>query len=119
MGDLLVRGKVIGRSAESDGTVIGFYDDNPMLNSFLYNVKFPDGQVKEYSANVLAENMLTRADRDGFSAILLESIIDYKKDESAIDMADKYIITPKGRKILNRTTKGWKLKVLWKNQLES
>ena len=34
-------------------------------------------------------------------------------------MADKYMITPKGRKMLCRTTQGWKLKVLWKNQLES
>ena len=62
MGDSLVKGKVIGRSVEPDGTIIGSYDDNPMLNSFLYDVEFPDGQVKEYSANMLAENMLTRVD---------------------------------------------------------
>ena len=119
MGDSLVKGKVIGRSVEPDGTIIGSYDDNPMLNSYLYDVEFPDGQVKEYSANVLAENMLTRVDRDGFSVTLLEAIIDYKKDDSAIDMADKYMISPKGRKTLRRTTQGWKLKVLWKDQSES
>ena len=119
MGDSLVKGKVIGRSVEPDGTIIGSYDDNPMLNSFLYDVEFPDGQVKEYLANVLAENMLTRVDRDGFSVTLLEAIIDYKKDESAINIADKYIITPKRRKTLCRTTQSWKLKVLWKDQSES
>ena len=62
MGDLLVKGKVIGRSVEPDGTIIGSYDNNPMLNLFSYDVEFPFGQVKEYLANVLAENMLTRVD---------------------------------------------------------
>jgi hypothetical protein len=25
------------------------YDDNPMLNSVIYDIEFPDGQTKEYA----------------------------------------------------------------------
>ena len=37
----------------------GTYDNNPYLNSIIYYVEFPDGQVKEFTANIIAENMLT------------------------------------------------------------
>ena len=97
---------MIGRSVGPEETIVGSYDDNSMLNSFLYNVEFPDGQVKEYPANVLADNMITRVDWDGFSVALLEAIIDYKKNDSAIDMADKYMITSKRKKTLSSTTQG-------------
>ena len=65
-GELIHTGKVIGRSVNHEGAMHGSYDDNPMLNSFLHDVEFPDGQVKDYSANLIAENMLTRVDTDGF-----------------------------------------------------
>ena len=118
-GELMQTGKVIGRSVNHEGAIDGSYDDNPMLNSLLYDVEFPDGQVKEYSANLIAENMLTRVDSDGFSVTLLEAITDYNKDDTAVDIADKYVITSKGRRRLRMTTQGWKLKVLWSNGTES
>ena len=50
------------------------------LNSMTYEVEFLDGQVQEYSANVIAENMLTRVDSEGFSTTLMEGIVDCHKD---------------------------------------
>ena len=43
MGDSLVQGKEIGRLVGPEGTIIGSYDDNPILNSLLYDAEFPDG----------------------------------------------------------------------------
>eukprot|EP00957_Ditylum_brightwellii_P007271 552840-Ditylum_brightwellii.AAC.1 len=43
-------------------TTAGSYHDNPMLNSTIYKVEFPDREVKEYATNVIAENMLTQVD---------------------------------------------------------
>ena len=51
--------KVIGRSKQSDGE---YCNSNPILNGLLYDVEFPDGQVKEYAANVIAENLLSQVD---------------------------------------------------------
>ena len=45
-GDTLEKGKVIGRSIGPDGTITGQYDDNPILNSVIYDVEFPDGEIK-------------------------------------------------------------------------
>jgi hypothetical protein len=51
------------------------------MNSILYEVEFPDGELKEYAANILAENMLSQVDQ-GHNLMLMRDIIDYKRDEA-------------------------------------
>ena len=120
LGEDMVTGKVKQRTIGPDGRAIGTYDDNPYLNSIIYDVEFPDGQVKEYGANIIAENMLSQVDADGMSTTLMEAIVDHKKDESkAVHADDKYVYSKSGRKHLRKTTTGWSLLVRWKDQSES
>eukprot|EP00957_Ditylum_brightwellii_P011376 860083-Ditylum_brightwellii.AAC.1 len=53
-----------------------------MMNTMIYNMEFPDGQIREYAANIIAGNMLTQVDSDGYTKTLMELIVDYKKDEA-------------------------------------
>ena len=60
----------------------------------LYDVEFPDGTIEEYSTNIIAENMITQVDYDGFNMTMIKGIIDHNKDETtAISKQDMYIIT--------------------------
>ena len=61
------RGTVRKRPVGPDGQQCGRYDDNPYLNPIVYEVEFDDGGVKEYAANIIAENMLMGVDDDGYS----------------------------------------------------
>jgi hypothetical protein len=63
-------GKITNRAIGPDGGMAGTYDDNPYLNTMIYEVEFPDGELKEYAANVITENMLTQVDSEGFSMTL-------------------------------------------------
>ena len=86
----------------------------------IYDVEFPDGQVKEYAANIIAENMLTQVDSDGMSTTLMEAIVDHRRDdEKALQHHDKYVQTKDGRRHLRKTTKGWELLINWKDKSES
>ena len=58
-GDEMAMGKVVRQSLDADGRTTGTYHDNPFLNTITYDVEFSDGQVKEYGAIIIAENMLT------------------------------------------------------------
>jgi hypothetical protein len=90
----------------------GSYADNPILNSIIYEVEFPDGQMKEYAANTIAENMLTQVDSDGYSTTLMQGIIEYRKDDAtAVPKSDKWVITARGQRRLRMSTVGWKLLV--------
>ena len=90
------------------------------MNSIVYDVEFPDGIIKEYSANIIVDNMLSQVDSDGFTVTVMEGIIDHKVDaNTAVQKGDKYITTHSGQKKLRKTTTGWKLLVKWKDGSES
>ena len=60
----------------------------------VYKVEFPNGQVKECTANIIAENVLTQVDSEGHSSIMMEGIINYKRDEStATPKSDQCVVT--------------------------
>jgi len=98
-GDQLANGVVIGRKWQADGSLTGRRNDNPLLDTRTYEVEFPDGEVSEYAANVIAENMWAQCDLDSQQRILLDSIVDHKTDGHAVAMADRYV-TVKGKRHL-------------------
>lgn len=113
-GDRELTGKVIGRKRERDGTVRGKANANPILDTRTYEVEFPDGQVAEYTANVIAESMYAQCDMDGNQQLLLQAIVDFRKDGHAVEVADMYVQRGNNRH-LRKTTKGWHLCVEWKD----
>jgi hypothetical protein len=80
-GDKLQLGKVKRRSIDDNGKTIGIYSGNPIMNSIVYEVEFPDGALREYAANILAENMLSQVDYEGHNIMLMRDVIDYKKTQ--------------------------------------
>ena len=76
-------------------------NDNPVRNSIIYDVEFPDGTVKEYSAN---PGRCHRSQGD---------------PANAVSNSDKYIATRRGQRKLRKTTSEWKLLIRWKDDSES
>ena len=106
---------VTGRTVGPSGRPEGHYDVDPTRNSIMYDVRFPDGDVKEYSANVIAENLMNQIDEEGFSKTKLKAIVDHRADDDAITKDKMYIINKNGTKRLRQTTCGWQLLVLWED----
>ena len=65
-GEELLIDKVLRKSVDKQGKVIGNPDENPILNTLIYDVEFPGGNIKKYSANVIAENVLVNFDSEGY-----------------------------------------------------
>ena len=107
-------GRVKGRQRNSDGQVIGVANRNPVLDTRVYAIEFPDGKVGEYAANVIAENTFSLADPDGNQMLLLEAIVAHRKDGHAVEKADVFVFKNAQRSI-RKTTEGWQLCVEWKN----
>ena len=112
VGEEWLDGKVTQRAINPNGKIEGEYDDNPVLNSHLYEVEFTDGSVREYSANLIAENMLTQVDEDGYSLTMMNAIINHEVDPAvAINKEDGYVTTKQGTRRMRKTTAGWRLLV--------
>ena len=81
----------------------------------MYDIEFPDGDVKKYSANIIAENLLAQVDPEGFHTNDLEAILDHKRNGTAVPMSVKYFKTKKYKRTQRKTTVGWALQIKWKN----
>lgn len=46
------------RKRDDNGNPVGTKNDNPILDTRVYQLEFPDGRVDEYSLNLIAENMM-------------------------------------------------------------
>ena len=54
-------------------------------------MEFPDGKIREHASNVIAENLLTRADEEVFSKAMMKSIAIFEKDHTATNMRDRWL----------------------------
>lgn len=72
--------------------LVGKSNENPTLDARSCQVEFPDGNVAECSANVIAENVFAMCDPDGNQQLLLEAVVDHKRDDSAVKHADRFVI---------------------------
>jgi hypothetical protein len=106
---------VFGWTVAPNGRPKGHYDKDPALNSLTYDVRFPDGNVKEYAANVIAQNLLNQIDDKGFWTTMVESVVDHRTTEDAVHRDDMYTVSHNGTKRIRQTTCGWQLLVKWKD----
>jgi hypothetical protein len=85
-------GKVVRRLTDENNLPTGKAHDNPILDTREYAVKFDDGEQLEYGANVIAENIYAQVDAEGRRYMLIDSIIDHRKDENALSKDDESVV---------------------------
>ena len=105
--------RVKGRSTDINGNLIGAHNSNPFLNTSTYDVEFSDHTVKQFGANVIAQNLYSQVDSTGRSQRLLANILDSQRDHTAVPKSDMYITTSSGQQRMRKSTIGWKLLVQW------
>ena len=81
-------------------------------------MQFPDGEIKEYVVNVIAENMYSQVDTDGYRYQILDCITDHRKNKNALEKDELYITTKSGHRRMRQTMAGWNLLVMKNGQQE-
>jgi hypothetical protein len=114
LNDEMTEAKVIGRAKDKSGNPVGVSHSNPLQDTRVYEVKFPDGPLTEYSANLIATAMFAQVDDDGNTYNIMDEIVDHRKTREAV-LEDEAFVTIRGKVHPVRTTKGWEMCVLWKN----
>ena len=61
--------RVVRRAMDGEECLIRTFNKNPLLNTLLYECKFNNGTIKEYTANTIASNIFMELDADGFPAL--------------------------------------------------
>jgi hypothetical protein len=112
--DAMASATVVGRKRDGEGNPLGVSNANPLLDTRVYEVAFPDGSTEEYAANVIAENMYAQVDEEGRQFNILEELIDHRMNQTALGPEDAFV-TIRGWQHPKRTTKGWQLCVKWRD----
>ena len=84
----------------------------------MYEVEFPDGEIRPYAANVIADNIWAQVDPEGQRYVIFESIIDHHVDNSVAVSKENMYISVNGQSTMRKTTAGVKLLVLCKDGSE-
>ena len=107
-GGTMHYGPVKRRARYPEGGLFDTRKSNPILDTRSYKVEFPDGNVAEFTANMIAENMLSQCDDAGNQYRLMSGIVDHKSNNKAVSKSDQYVVI-RGRQSPRNTTVGWKL----------
>ena len=75
-GYKIARGEVVSRKRDVDGNPIGCENANPILDSNWYKVEFDNGEVIEFTANVIVERMYAQCDKNRNYLLIIEYFID-------------------------------------------
>jgi len=114
-GDNFIVGRVIKRIRDKDGNPVGQCHNNPILDTWHYEVQFGDGSTVEYTANLVAENMLSQSDPDGRRHMIFKEIVDHRVDDTAIKKEEGFTIGFNGNVHPKKTTRGWDICVEWRD----
>ena len=107
--------RVTKRLKDASGLPIGLANENPILDTRMYEVEYLDGERASLAANNIAENLFAQVDNEGNRQVLMDEIIGHRTNEHAVKQQDVFITTNTGTKRRKETTKGWELLVRWKD----
>ena len=107
--------KVLRKSVDENGQVIGSHNKNTLLNTLVYDVMFPDGDVKKYAANLICKDVLLQVYTNGYYTNTMEAILDHNRDGTAVCMANKFFKKKQGKPTQRHTTVGWSFLIKCKN----
>ena len=95
---------------------MGVRNNNPLLDSREYEVKCPDGATDTFTANLIAKNMMSQVDAEGYSYSIIYEIVDHRSYGNALSKDNAYISTktrkPKLRQKLEVGTSKWSEKMV-------
>ena len=107
--------RVTKRLKDANGLPIELANENPILDTRMYEVQYLDGEKESFAAHNIAKNLFAQIDDDGNRQVLMDEIIGHRCNEHAVKPQDAFIITKMGTKKRKETTNGWELLIWWKD----
>ena len=90
-------------------------NENPILDSHMYEVEYQDGTKASLAANYMAENLFMQVDQEGNRHVLLDKLVDYRVNGHEVKLQDAFITSGTGTRRRRETTIGWELLAQWKD----
>ena len=83
---------VVKRLRDKYGIQIGTANDNPILDSQIYEVGYPDRNRESLAANAISENLFSQVDDEGHHSVLLHEIVKHFVNRREVTKEHAFII---------------------------
>ena len=107
--------RVTKQLKDANGLHIGKANANPLLDTCIYKVEYPDGYKASLAVNTITMNMFNQVDEEGNRHVLFDEIVDHRTYGSEVQLAYQYIKSSNGASRIRETTKGWEIIIRWKD----
>ncbi len=84
-------GTAVSRKCNTEGNIIGSAHDNPILDSWVYDVEFANGKVTALMANAIVTAMYTQCNPDGNEYTPLDNLINFRRTDAALTLDQQQI----------------------------
>ena len=100
--------KVTNGLRDKDGLSIGRDNNNPILDTRMYEIEYKYGHKYLLAANAIAEKMFVQVNREGNWHVLLQEIVYLRYDGTQIKEKDVFIPMRTGKSVAERRQRGLK-----------
>ena len=98
---------------------VGTAHKQPAMETCVYEVHFLGGHTKELATNTIAEALYAQSDPDGNQYVMLDAIVDFRKNPNVAISPNDQVKIVNGKKVVSCSTCGWELCCEWKNSSTS
>ncbi|KAL7483918.1 hypothetical protein ACHAW6_009561 [Cyclotella cf. meneghiniana] len=119
LGDRHKLARVLYRKRDSNGVPVGTTHKQPSIDTRVYEVHLPDGCTEERAANTIAEASYAQCNPDGNQYVMLDAIMDYRKNPNVSISGNNQVKIVNGKKVVSHSTCSWELCCEWKDSSTS
>ena len=95
------------KKLDNYGKTIGTEHSNQLIDTRAYAVVFIGGTTETLTANSIAGNVLAQVDEEGHRKLILDKIIDYRRNIDEVCRDDSFVETLTGMRLRKMNTKDW------------
>ena len=111
---------VVNRTHDLKNVPIGQRNNNPLLDTRIYDLRLPDGQIEQHTTNmIVAKYNYSDIDEEGHTFTMMNELLSHKKDDTALTKDEATYFTKSGQLQNKPATMVWKIEVHWKDGTSS
>ena len=114
-GDGIQRARVLRQQQDPLGKPVGKWYSNPIFDTRMYEVDFPNGSTDVMTTIFIAENLYSQIDKEGETYTVMKEILDHRKTAAAVAPDDGFVTSKNGQRHRQMTIAGWELKVRYRD----
>ena len=114
-GDHSEFAKVTKRLKDANELPIGTANQNPILDTRMYEVEYQDGHKASMTENSIVKILFAQVNEEGNRHVPFNYIVNHNMDGKDMKQQDAFVTTKSGSQLRQETTQGWEILVQWKD----